>query len=71
MTANEIEVLRDRKLAVPEGANNRVKAIRAVFKWAVRKKGADGKPLAAHNPARDVSYLKSNNPTGYHTWTLE
>ena len=71
MTANEIEVLRDRKLAVPEGANNRVKAIRAVFKWAVRKKGADGKPLASHNSARDVPYLKSNNPNGYHTWTVE
>ena len=71
MTANEIEVLRDRKLAFPEGANNRVKAIRAVFKWAVRRKGTDGKPLAPHNPARDVPYLKSNNPTGYHTWTLE
>jgi integrase len=71
MTANEIEVLRDRKLAFPEGANNRVKAIRAVFKWAARKKAADGKPLAPNNPSRDVSYLKSNNPTGYHTWTLE
>jgi integrase len=71
MTANEIEVLRDRKLAVPEGANNRVKAMRAVFKWAVRKKGEDGKALASYNPARDVPYLKSNNPTGYHTWTLE
>jgi integrase len=71
MSANEIEVLRDRKLAFPEGANNRVKAIRGVFKWAVRKKGTDGKPLASQNPARDVPYLKSNNPTGYHSWTLE
>jgi integrase len=71
MTADAIEVLRDRKLAFPEGANNRVKAIRAVFKWAVRKKGPDGKTLASHNPARDVPYLKSNNPSGYHTWTLE
>jgi integrase len=71
MTANEIEVLRDRKLAFPEGANNRVKAIRAVFKWAMRKKGTDGKPLASHNSARDVPYLRSNNPTGYHTWTVE
>ena len=71
MTADAIEVLRDRKLAVPEGANNRVKAIRAVFKWAVRKKGPDGKPLVSHNLARDVPYLKSNNPSGYHTWTLE
>jgi hypothetical protein len=38
MTANEIEVLRDRKLAFPESANSRVKAIRAVFKWASRKR---------------------------------
>jgi integrase len=71
MTSDAIEVLRDRKLAFPEGANNRVKAIRAVFKWAVRKKGPDGRPLAASNPARDVPYFKSNNPSGYHTWTLE
>jgi integrase len=71
MTVDAVEVLRDRKLAFPEGANSRVKAIRAVFKWAVRKKGPDGKPLVAHNPARDLPYLKSNNPSGYHTWTLE
>ncbi len=69
MTVDAIEVLRDRKLAFPEAANSRVKAARGVFKWAVRKKGTDGKPLASHNPARDVPYLKSNNPSGYHTWT--
>jgi integrase len=69
--SDAIEVLRDRKLAFPEGANNRVKAIRAVFKWAARKKGAEGKPLASSNPARDVPYLKSNNPSGYHTWMVE
>lgn len=71
MTADAVEVLRDRKLAFPEGANNRIKAMRAVFKYAVRKKGPDGKPLAAFNPARQVSYLKSNNPGGYHTWTVD
>ena len=71
MGADAIEVLRDRKLAFPEAANSRLKAIRAVFKWAVRKKGPDGKPLVSNNPARDVTYLKSNNPSGYHTWTLE
>jgi hypothetical protein len=32
MGVDAIEVLRDRKMAFPEGANNRVKAIRAVFK---------------------------------------
>ena len=71
MDANAIEVLRDRKLEFPEGANNRVKAIRAVFKWAVKKKHRDGKPYVAHNAAREVSYFESNNPDGYHTWTVE
>jgi integrase len=69
--SDAVEVLRDRKLTVPEGANNRLKAIRAVFKWAVRKKGLDGRPLVSHNPAREVALLKSNNPSGYHTWSVE
>jgi integrase len=71
MTADAVEVLRDRKLAFPEGANNRLKAMRQVFKWGSRKKGPDGKPYAANNPAREVPYLKSNNPAGYHTWSIE
>ena len=71
LTNDAIEVLRDRKLAFPEAANSRVKAIRGVFKWAVRKKGPDGNALVSHNPARDVTYLRSNNPSGFHTWTLE
>jgi len=71
MTVDAIEVLRDRKTAFPEGANNRLKAIRAVFKWATRKRDAGGKALASTNPAREVSYLKSHNPGGYHTWTLD
>jgi integrase len=71
MTAAGIEVLRDRKFAHPEAANSRVKAIRGVFKWAVRKNGPDGNALVSYNPAHDVSYLRSNNPSGYHTWALE
>jgi integrase len=70
MTTEAIEVLRDRKIATPEAANHRVKAARAVFLWAMRKKGPDGRPYAPHNPARDVPYLKTGS-TGYHTWTLE
>ena len=64
MTPDAIEVLRDRKAAVPEGANQRLKAIRAVFKWGVKKK------LAPTNPARDVEYLRTSS-TGHHTWTQE
>jgi integrase len=71
LTTDAIGTLRDRKLALPEAANGRVKAIRGVFKWAVRKKAADGRPYAPHNHARDVPYLKSNNPDGHHAWTFE
>jgi integrase len=68
MTSNAIEVLRDRKLDYPEAANSRLKANRGVFRWAARKKAPDGKPLVFHNPVRDIPYLKSKNPSGYHSW---
>jgi integrase len=64
ITADAVEVLRDRKLAFPEAANGRVKAIRQVFKFGIRKK------VAPFNPARDVSYIRTGS-TGYHTWTVE
>jgi integrase len=64
MTADAVEVLRDRKLEFPEAANSRVKAIRQVFKFGVRKK------FAPFNPARDVPYIRTGS-TGYHTWTVE
>jgi integrase len=64
MTSNAVEVLRDRKIETPESANARVKAMRQVFKWGVKKN------LAPTNPARDVEYFKSS-PTGFHTWSPE
>jgi integrase len=64
MNPNAVEVLRDRKLKMPEAANIRVKAMRQVFKWAV------GKGYAPINPAREVPYLKSGSE-GFHTWTLD
>ncbi|MBR0783937.1 tyrosine-type recombinase/integrase [Bradyrhizobium iriomotense] len=64
MTSNAVEVMRDRKLDHPEAANARVKAIRQVFKFAVRRK------QAAFNPARDVPYIRTGS-TGYHTWSVE
>jgi integrase len=64
MSADAVEVLRDRKLEFPEAANGRVKAIRQVFKFGVRKK------FAPFNPARDVPYIRSGS-TGYHTWSVE
>jgi integrase len=64
MTEDAVEVLRDRKVQTPEAANARVKAMRQVFKFAVRKK------LTPRNPAREVEYFKSGS-TGFHTWTPE
>jgi len=64
LTADAVEVLRDRKFDKPEAANSRVKAIRQVLKFGVQKK------FAAFNPARDVRYIRTGS-TGYHTWTVQ
>jgi integrase len=65
-----VQTLRDRKIETPEAANGRVKAMRQVFKWGIKKKYADGKPYAPGNPAREVSYFKSSS-TGFHTWSVD
>ena len=62
MTAEAIETLPDRKLEFPEAANGRVKAIRQVFRFGVRKKDKNGKPYAPGNPARDVEYSRRARP---------
>ena len=64
MNANAVEVLRDRKLATPQAANSRVKAMRQVFKWGVAK------GHAPFNSAREVEYFKSGSE-GFHTWSPE
>lgn len=65
ITTKAIRVLRDRISETPEAANDRVKAIRQVFAIGVASENCET------NPARDVPYLESNNPDGFHTWTLE
>jgi len=64
MTDDAVEVLRDREIQTPEAANARLKAIRQVFKFGVKRK------LASRNPARDVEYFRSGS-AGFHTWTPE
>lgn len=64
MTAKAVRVLRDRKADTPEAANCRVKAIRAVFTWALEEE------LVRANPARDVPYLKTASD-GHHSWTVD
>ena len=66
ITAKAVRVLRDRKLAVPESGNARVKALRQVFGWAM----AEDVGGIERNPAHEVSYLKGK-PGGFHSWTVE
>jgi integrase len=70
MSVEAIEVLRDRKIHAPEAANNRVKAIRQVFKFGMRKRSPNGNPYIRSNPARDVEKFKTGS-AGFHAWTLD
>ena len=59
-----VRTLRDRKADKPEAANDRVKALRTMFAWAVES----GK--LTRNPARDVGKLRSGSD-GFRTWTAD
>ena len=55
---------RDEMMDRPEAANGMLKAVRQLFKFAVRYDHHD------RNPAAEVEYLSSKNPEGFHSWTL-
>ena len=61
MKPEHIRALRDEK-DTPDASNMRLKALRALFKWAVEAKEAQ------HNPAKQVEMMTTNSD-GYHTWT--
>jgi len=63
MDATAVRKLRDQKAAQPDAGNARVKALRQLFTWALEYE------FAKTNPAKDVAYLKSNNPDGFRAWT--
>jgi integrase/recombinase XerD len=63
MKPEHIRALRDEK-DTPDASNMRLKALRALFKWAVEAKEAQ------HNPAKQVEMIATNSD-GYHTWTDE
>ena len=62
MGTDAVEVLRDRKIDLPGAANNRVKAIRQVFKFGMRKKHPDGKPLRLEQPGPRRCDLNTAQP---------
>src|SRR5438874_7845190 len=67
MGAHNVAKLRDEKADLPEAANARVKALRQLFAWAASAEYR----YTAKNPAREVAYLKSNNPDGFRAWSEE
>jgi integrase len=68
-TSKAVRIMRDRKAEFPEAANGRVKAIRAMFRWALDPTN-EVQGIEA-NPARDVPFLKPKNKGGFHTWTVD
>jgi integrase len=56
--------VRDSKLATPEAANNRHKALSAVFRWALERRLVDS------NPALQVSRIKTHSE-GFTPWSRE
>lgn len=59
-----IRVRRDAMADRPEAANGMIKALRQLFRFALRYDHHDD------NPPQKVEYLKGN-PDGFHSWTLE
>lgn len=58
---SDLEVLRDRKKALPGAATDRVKALRPMFKWATDKKHCVANPAISLTKPRLIS-------NGHHTW---
>jgi integrase len=66
LTKKKIRFVRDLKSEYPEGANNRLKAIRNVLKWGMEAHD----DVVTSNPARDVPYFKTGSE-GHHTWSVD
>ena len=62
LSTKALRVLRDLKADLPGAASDRVKALRALFAWAMDT------DRVATNPARDLSKLPMPG-SGHHTWT--
>jgi integrase len=57
--------IRSEKLDYPDAANGRVKALRHVFAWALAEE------LVNIDPTAGIKKLRTKNPDGFHTWTVE
>lgn len=66
MEPKHVRVIRDQKKDFPGAANNRLKALRAVFRWATDETVDHAKT----NPTTSVKRLKPKKAGGFHRWTV-
>jgi hypothetical protein len=64
LTSKAVRRLLERKADKPAASNDWLKALKAVFKWAVKQEHT------SNNPVRDIEKMKLVSD-GFHTWTLE
>jgi integrase/recombinase XerD len=64
MQARHVRNIRDQKADTPGAANTTLKAMRALFHWAVEAEAAP------HDPTRDVKAIRYATK-GHHSWSLE
>jgi integrase/recombinase XerD len=64
MQPHHVRMLRDERAEHPAASRNLLKALRALFRWAIEA------GEASHDPTRDVSATRYVTK-GHHTWTLE
>lgn len=64
MEARHVRQIRDKTADRPEAANSLIKALRQVFKYALKME------RVRDNPAMKVEYL-SSRPGGHHTWAVD
>jgi integrase len=62
MQRKHIRMLRDERAATPAAANQRLRALKALFKWAVEAE------IAPNDPARDVGTIEHLGE-GHHSWS--
>jgi hypothetical protein len=67
LTAPAVMRLRDQRADKPEAANARIKAIRQVYRYALEYQIGG----VTADPTRDLAFIKSRNPDGFHAWSTE
>lgn len=64
MRSKHVRFIRDEKSETPHAADNLLKTLRVMFKWAVKYEHMES------NPAREVEKIAGASD-GHHTWTVE